>query len=169
MYKWAPQRGFQINSGRHIPEIQNIRCKETFATYFYPFTKFFIEFEIRGGHCASIAAPPIRLSPRMAALEVSLAAVACRRSAIGGDVERLESPGQGLVLKEGRKRPEAKVVFLLTVKTRRWREEDSNPRSPPGGIPIDRSHPLFLRIPSDGPNSSQMPDEAGRKSIAGLP
>jgi hypothetical protein len=29
----------------------------------------------------------------MAALEVSLAAVACRRSAMGGDVERLESAG----------------------------------------------------------------------------
>jgi len=31
--------------------------------------------------------------------------------------------------------------------TRRWREEDSNPRSPPRGIPIDRSRPPFSLHP----------------------
>jgi hypothetical protein len=43
--------------------------------------------------------------------------------------------------------------------------------APATGRDPDRpiSTPFFLRIPSDGPNSSQMPDEAGRKSIAGLP
>src|ERR1700730_14988365 len=57
----------------------------------------------------------------MAALEVSLAAVACRRSAMGGDVERLESAGS----RYGAARPGGEVprgavvsharVFLLRI------------------------------------------------------
>src|SRR4029077_14752290 len=107
----------------------------------YPFTKFFIEFEIQGGHCASITAPPIRLSPRMAALEVSLAAVACGRSAMGGDVERLESaasrygaarPGgeatRGAVVSHAR-------VFLLRIGRGEKIEEPGRGTSPAPAIP----------------------------------
>src|ERR1700737_1802471 len=72
----------------------------------------------------------------MAALEVSLAAVACRRSAMGGDVERLESAGS----RDGASRPGGEATrgggarqapgFLLRI-CRRGKVEEPGRGTPP--------------------------------------
>ena len=77
----------------------------------------------------------------MAALEVSLAAVACRRSTIGGDVERLESAGS----RYGAARPGGEAtrgavvsharVFLLRIGRGEEIEEPGRGTSPAPAIP----------------------------------
>jgi len=77
----------------------------------------------------------------MAALEVSLAAVACRRSTIGGDVERLESAGS----RYGAARPGGEAtrgavvsharVFLLRIGRGEKTEEPGRGTSPAPAIP----------------------------------
>jgi hypothetical protein len=77
----------------------------------------------------------------MAALEVSLAAVACRRSAMGGDVERLESAGS----RYGAARPGGEAtrgavvsharVFLLRIGRGEKIEEPGRGTSPAPAIP----------------------------------